>query len=318
MKKALHYDNVALVPKYSDLNSRQLADTTATLVTKQFKLPVIPSNMKCVIDENKSKWFSENNYMYVMHRFNIDTLEFVRVANVQEWNNISISVGVKEEDHKLIDKIATIGLRVDFITVDIAHGHSALMSNILPKIREKLPNTYIIAGNVCTHDGYDALATWGAHAIKVGIGPGAACTTKLKTGFTYPMYSCIDNIAQNSAYYSETTLIADGGIKHNGDIAKAIHAGADWVMCGKMFSECIDSPSPIDNQGHKLYYGSASTHNKSHSNNVEGTLIALPSNMMTYQEKLNEVQQDLQSSISYAGGNKYRDIRFASAVEIIT
>lgn len=316
MKKALHYDNVALVPKYSKLSSRKKADTTAHL-RRPFKLPVIPSNMKCVIDEEKAKWFSQNGYMYVMHRFDINNYGFVRKANFEHWDNISISVGVKEDDYDLIHCLATDELKVNYITVDIAHGHSLLMRRMIEHIKSKLPNTFIIAGNVCTPEGFDDLAYWGAHAVKVGIGPGAACTTKLKTGFTYPMYSCIQNIVENSKTHQDTLLIADGGIKHNGDIAKAIHAGADWVMCGKMFSECIDSPAPRDNQGHKLYYGSASSHNKTHKNNIEGTLIAVPTNSMTYQEKLQELEQDLQSSISYAGGDSLVDICRAEAIEII-
>lgn len=142
------------------------------------------------------------------------------------------------------------------------------------------------------------------------------CTTKLKTGFTYPMYSCIEYIRDESRQYSNKLLIADGGVCYNGDIAKAIHAGADWVMCGKMFSECVDSPAPVDNHGHKLYYGSASVHNKNHKNNIEGTLIAVESNNMTYEQKLKEIEQDLQSSISYSGGTKLIDIRSVQSVEI--
>ena len=171
MKKALHYDNVALVPRYSKLETRKEANVKANIKNFTFKLPVIPSNMRCVIDDKKAKWLSENDYMYVMHRFNIDNLEFVRIANVQKWKNISISVGVKEEDKNLIEKIKATGLRVDFITVDIAHGHSLLMFEMINHIREKLPNVIIIAGNVCTSGGFDDLVRWGAHAVKVGIGP---------------------------------------------------------------------------------------------------------------------------------------------------
>ena len=131
------------------------------------------------------------------------------------------------------------------------------------------------------------------------------------------MYSCIKEIAERSEKYQESILIADGGIKHNGDIAKAIHAGADWVMCGKMFSECNDSPAPVDYHGNKMYYGSASAHNKNHNNNIEGTLISVPRNGMSYQDKLIELEQDLQSSVSYAGGELLTHIRLADAVEIV-
>lgn len=317
MKRALDYDNVCLLPRYSNLSTRKQACVSSILGTRDFKLPVIPSNMKCVINEERAKWLSENDYMYVMHRFGIDTLEFVKRCNEMKWQNISISVGVKEDDYELIKKIKANGFRVDFITVDIAHGQSLLMKNMLQFISRELPLAFIIAGNVATANGFDDLVMWGAHAIKVGIGPGAACTTKFKTGFTYPMYSCISEIAEHAVHWDEATLIADGGIKHNGDIAKAIHAGADWVMCGKVFSECNDSPAPVDYHGNKMYYGSASAHNKNHNNNIEGTLIAVPRNGMSYEDKLIELEQDLQSSISYAGGNKLSHIRLATAVEVV-
>ena len=175
MSKALYYDNIALVPKYSSLSSRKEANVTALLKRKSFKLPVIPSNMKCVIDEEKAKWFSQNGYMYVMHRFDINNYEFIKKANIEHWDIISISIGVKEDDYELVTRLNIDQLRVDFITVDIAHGHSLLMFKMLKHIKEKLPNAIIIAGNVCTPEGFDDLAKWGAHAIKVGIGPGAAC-----------------------------------------------------------------------------------------------------------------------------------------------
>ena len=317
MKRALDYEHVALVPRYSNLNSRKEANVTNTLGTNTFRLPVIPSNMRCVINSEKAKWLSEKGYMYVMHRFDVSNYDFVKTANQEKWKVISVSVGVKEDDYDFISCVHADELRLDYITVDIAHGDSQLMKNMLHFIKQKLPNTFVIAGNVATPDGYDALAEWGANAIKVGIGPGAACTTKLKTGFTYPMYSCIQEIARNSLHWQNTYLIADGGIKHNGDIAKAIHAGADWVMCGKMFSECIDSPAPSDNRGHKMYFGSASSHNKHHDNNIEGTLIAVETNSMTYEQKLKEIEQDLQSAVSYAGGHHLGHIMSVDCVEIV-
>lgn len=321
MNTKMDYKDIALVPRFSSLKTREEASVEAHLgklngTLNYFKIPVIPSNMRCVIDEEKAEFFSQNGYMYVMHRFDVDTCEFVERANSSNWKTISVSVGVKQVDYEVVDKIANSELRLDYITIDIAHGHSQLMKDMLLHIKSTLPNTFVIAGNVCTPEGYDELVEWGAGAIKVGIGPGAACTTKLKTGFTYPMYSCISDIAEYSKHYQESYLVADGGIQHNGDIAKAIHAGADWVMCGKMFSECVDSPAPIDNKGFKMYYGSASSHNKKHRNNIEGTLISVESNHMNYSEKLKEIQQDLQSSVSYSGGNKLYEIRNAKHVLI--
>lgn len=308
MEKKLYYDNVALVPDYSCAMSRSDLDTSTIIGDRKIKLPVIPANMKCVIDKSVAHFLSENDYFYIMHRFDIDNLEFIKKANDENWKLISISVGVKDTDMELIDMISKMDLRVDFITIDIAHGHSELMKNMIKKIKDTLTRPYIIAGNICTVGGYDDLASWGADIVKVGVGPGAACTTKLKTGFTYPMFSCILEISkfrdENNLY---TPIIADGGINHNGDIAKALVTGAEYVMCGKLFGECTDSPAPSVN-GQKLYFGSASQYNKNHNTNIEGKLLELNHNGMTYQEKLTEITQDLQSSISYGGFTSVKDL----------
>jgi hypothetical protein len=184
LKKALYYDNIALLPRYSSLESRKEADTSAYFGLRKFKLPVIPSNMKCVMDEERAEWLSKNNYMYVMHRFDISNYKFVKKANIENWKTISVSIGVKQEDYDFLNIILAEGLRVDFITIDIAHGHCKLMKDIIEFIRPKFDNTVIIAGNVATPEGFDDLSNWGADAIKVGIGPGAACFcpgTKVRT-----------------------------------------------------------------------------------------------------------------------------------------
>lgn len=297
--KAFHYDDVALLPKFSNLQSRSKVDTSVSFSHMDFKLPVIPANMSCVINEDIASFCAANGYFYILHRFG-NTFDFI--ANMQKSKFISISVGVKKHDHDFVKLVSGSGYRVDFITIDIAHGHSQLMKDMIECIKEYLPTTFIIAGNVCTPEGFDDLASWGAKIIKCGVGPGAACTTKLKTGFTYPMFSCIQNIKQYAKHYDKgPLLIADGGIKHTGDIAKALVAGADMVMCGKLFSECVDSPAPVIN-GKKVYYGSASSMNKVIHKNIEGTILEVENNGLTIAQKFEEIKQDLQSSISYAGG----------------
>jgi GMP reductase len=142
----------------------------------------------------------------------------------------------------------------------------------------------------------------GADAVKVGIGGGFACTTKDKTGFTYPMFSCIIECAKDR----DVPVIADGGVRCNGDIAKALIAGASMVMCGSIFAACSDSPAPLVKDAHgrryKQYFGSASVHNKIEKKNIEGTMKLMDTDAFTYLEKMEEIKQDLQSAISYAGG----------------
>lgn len=334
--KYLKYSDVALVPRYSTIASRSeialgidlpvyTKNTTPSdpsdpfLYKRFYKLPIIPANMKCVIDEQLAYWMSVNSYFYIMHRFGVDNLKFVKDAVAQNLPTISISVGVKPEDYVLVQKLGEQNLRVDYITVDIAHGHSKLMSKMLSWIKQHLPYTIIIAGNVATYDGVDYLTQHGADIVKVGIGQGAACTTKDKTGFTMPMFTCINNIFKQlnnqPAHAKRPLIIADGGIHSNGDIAKAIVAGADLVMAGGVFAQCSDSPAE-DINGTKLYFGSASCENKGHSNHIEGKVTLMQTNRLTYEGKLQEITQDLQSAISYAGGNDLYALKTTDWIEV--
>lgn len=298
-----NYNNIFLIPKYSFINSRSLISTEINFLNKKFKLPVIPSNMKCCVDYDVCQLLDKHFYFYIMHRFDIDIFSFVKDANELNFNTVSISVGIQDKDKALINNIAKWKLRVDFITIDVAHGHHLKVADQIKHIKQVLPDTKIIAGNIATSEGVEYLQQAGADAVKVGIGGGYACTTKDKTGFTYPMFSCIQECSKNT----DVPIIADGGVRCNGDIAKALVAGASMVMCGSIFAACTDSPAPVvrDERGHryKQYFGSASIHNKVDKKNIEGTMKLMETDNFTYLEKLNEIEQDLQSAISYAGGN---------------
>ena len=185
-------------------------------------------------------------------------------------------------------------------------------------IKKHLPKTIIIAGNVATPDAVVDLFNWGADIIKVGIGQGSPCTTKDKTGFTIPMFTCVKNCGDCYASRDDfdggkkIPIIGDGGIACNGDIAKALVAGADMVMAGGLFASCVDSPAlPVDINGsfHKAYFGSASYENKGHRKHIEGKLNHIANNGMTYEKKLIEIEQDLQSASSYAGGNDLSSLK---------
>lgn len=310
--KALKYSDICLVPDFSSCSSRSECTTQGILHGASFRLPVVPANMKSVISEEQCKWLSENNYFYIMHRFDVDTIKFVDRGNREGWSLISISVGVKAADKELINKLKSYGSRIDFITVDIAHGYSSLMRDMLLHIRDTMGQEVgIIAGNVCTPEAVTALYSWGADIVKVGIGQGSPCTTRDKTGFTMPMFTsikkCGECYASQEAFDKNVRIpiIADGGVRNNGDIAKALVAGADFVMAGGIFACCSDSPAAsieIDGVLHNAYYGSASFENKKTQTHIEGKLNHVPSCGMNLQTKLQEITEDLQSSISYGGG----------------
>jgi GMP reductase len=192
-----------------------------------------------------------------------------------------------------------------FITVDVAHADHQNVADMLKHLQKTFEHSggYIerpkfIAGNVATADGYKFLCDSGADAVKVGIGGGSICTTRYKTGFHVPTAYSVWECRQDTRY--DVPIIADGGAKHFGDVAKALTLGADMVMSGRWFAECIDSPAKIEH-GKKIYRGSTSYEAKGHNNHVEGQTIEIE-RACTYKERLLEIQQALQSSISYAGG----------------
>lgn len=305
---SLSYDNVALIPDYFSGGSRSEISTAISFGNHTFNLPVVPANMKCVINESLAVMLGTHGYFYSMHRFDIDQISFIKKCAEAE-TFASISVGVSKESQRLIRAIARDKHQVDYVTIDIAHGHCKQMADMIKYVRKYLPSTYIIAGNVGTVQGYNDLAKWGANAIKVGIGPGRACTTFLKTGFMTPMFSVVRDVYDNRDN-DKALIIADGGVRHNGDIAKAIVAGADLVMVGSLFATCCDSPATIDDNGNVIYYGSASATNKGNKKNIEGTDVHLPVTSFSYLAKLSEIEEDLQSANSYAGGRLSTHTKF--------
>lgn len=298
MTKTYSYKDVYLIPKYSNLPSRSQAKTTVVFGNKEFKLPVMPSNMKSVIDEKWCKWLSENDYMYVMHRFDNITVPFVKKANEENWKTISISVGVNENSVSDLMAIYNSGYRVDYITIDVAHGHHEKVKNTIKFIKRFFKNAFVIAGNTATDTATKDLESWGADATKCCIGSGMACSTKYKTGFHMPAFTCV----QLCASVAKKPVIADGGVVHYGDISKALVAGATMVMCGGLFASCSDSPAPTDDKNNKIYFGNASERAKGENKHVEGFELSLSSDI-TLEQKLKDIKEALQSSISYAGGN---------------
>ena len=308
--KSLSYKDIHLIPNYSTLVSRNDADTSIELGKFKFKSPVTPSNMASTIDFEKAKYLGENGYFYVLHRFYgyEDILDWLYAVKDKKDFPISISIGIKDRDMELINKaMMKDAINVNYITVDVAHGDHVKVVEVLTYLKElktkHFPNLFIIGGNIATTSAFLRMAPL-VDAVKVGIGPGRSCITYNKTGFLSPMFSTLNEIAiAREDLEHKPYIFADGGISNNGDIAKALVAGADMVMIGSVFAQCIDSPALVDptDPTKKLYFGSASKMN-GNVKNIEGKTISLPMNGMRYEEKLLEIKQDLASAISYAGG----------------
>lgn len=309
MENVFDYEDIQLIPAKCVVNSRSECDTSILLGGHTFKIPVVPANMQTIIDESIAIQLAESGYFYIMHRFNPEKrANFVR--DMQSRSLIaSISVGVKDEDYTFIVQLAADELTPEFITIDIAHGHSNAVINMIQHIKKHLPESFVIAGNVGTPEAVRELENAGADATKVGIGPGKVCITKIKTGFGTGGWQLA--ALRWCAKAATKPIIADGGIRTHGDIAKSVRFGASMVMIGSLFAGHEESPGQtieIDGQRFKEYFGSASEFQKGEKKNVEGKkmYVEYKGPLM---DTLDEMQQDLQSSISYAGGSKLEAIR---------
>ena len=302
------YDNILLLPRKCRVESRSECDASVELGGRTFRLPVVPANMKTVLDEKICKFLAQHGYFYVMHRFDIDNVAFTKAMQSQGLY-ASISLGVKQADYEVVDRFVADDICPEYITIDIAHGHADSVKNMIGYLKDKLPKAFVIAGNVATPEAVIDLENWGADATKVGVGPGKVCITKLKTGFgTGGWQLAALRLCSKAA---RKPMIADGGIRYNGDIAKSVRFGASMVMIGSLFAGHEETPGnliSIDGKKYKQYWGSASERQKGAYRNVEGRQMLVPYRGHI-SDTLNEMQQDLQSSISYAGGRKLNDIK---------
>ena len=306
------YEDIQLIPNKCILKSRSEADTTVTFGNHTFKLPVVPANMQTILDEDVAEKLAKSGYFYIMHRFDeSDRIPFIKRMHEQGLI-ASISVGVKDYEYNFVSQLKEDA--PEYITIDIAHGHSDSVIDMIQHIKKELPDTFVIAGNVGTPEAVRELENAGADATKVGIGPGKVCITKVKTGFGTGGWQLA--ALRWCAKAARKPIIADGGIRTHGDIAKSIRFGATMVMIGSLFAGHIESPCQtveVDGEQFKEYYGSASEYQKGTYKNVEGKKILLPVKGHLA-DTLVEMEQDLQSAISYAGGRDLAGLKHVDYV----
>ena len=312
--EAFDYDDIQLIPNKGIIKSRRDADTSVKFGNRTFKIPVVPANMESVINDDLAVWLAENGYYYVMHRFEPEKrIPFIKMMH-EKGLFASISVGIKDSEYDFIDELVKQNLKPEYITIDVAHGHSAYVIKMIKYIKEKLPDSFLTAGNIATPEAVRELENAGADATKVGVGPGRACITKLKTGFGTGGWQLA--ALRMCSKVASKPLIADGGIRHNGDIAKSVRFGATMVMIGSMLAGHQESPGnviKIDGKTYKQYWGSASEVQKGAYRNVEGKQMLVPFRG-SIKDTLREMQEDLQSSISYAGGRDLNSIKLVDYV----
>lgn len=234
-RQAYTFDDVALVPQFNNVPSRK-EPSLDTWLTKgrKVRIPLICANMDTAIGPDLADVLLAEGSMPIFHRFTSFEKQREWVKKYRENTFISCGILKIDETRALLDEGAC------GVCIDVAHGHSDRMFAFIQELKRTHPHSDVIAGNVCTPMAYHDLVNAGADAIKVGVGPGAACTTRMVTGFGVPQFSAIYDCAK-IAEKLRVPLIADGGIRSSRDVVLALAAGASTVMIGKMFAATSES-----------------------------------------------------------------------------
>jgi IMP dehydrogenase len=309
LREGLAYDDVLLVPRKSSLSKREHADVSSYLLPKfKIDVPIVSSPMSSVTEERMATAMRTNGGFGVIHRFmpihvQVDQFRQVNVVvsnTRQAWRNAACAIGLKD----WYDRIDALYNKAKFpcriFVLDVAHAHHDTVGYVIEDIikiyRDEI---YLIAGNIATPDGARFLVDLGVQGVKVGIGSGAACTTRVVTGFGVPQLSAIMSVY--AEINGEATIIADGGIKNSGDIVKALAAGADTVMLGRLLAGCDEAPHPGE------YFGMASKRVNGHHapEGVEGQIESIG----PLKDVLKNLRWGLRSGLSYGGAANIADLR---------
>lgn len=250
---ALSYDDVLLVPKYSEVNSR-LEVSLATQLSKKLKLnlPFISANMDTVTGVEMALKMGELGALGILSRFDALEVQIENVKKVVKGGQLgAASIGIRESFLKDSEELYKAGAEI--LTLDVAHGHMKKAIEGTSKVKNKFGNKItLISGNVATAEGAYDLYKAGADCVKVGIGPGSICTTRIVTGFGVPQITALLDVSK-IAKKLKKTFIADAGIKNSGDIVKALACGASAVMCGSLFAGTDEAPGAVIEIGGRLY-----------------------------------------------------------------
>lgn len=326
IRDGLTFDDVLLVPQHSTIKSRSTVDVSVKWGALEFANPIIPANMKTVTGAKMAREIMINKGLAVLHRFmpmeeQLDTVNNLigSILNGNGRNHLAVSVGVQNKDKENIEMFADAGVKL--FCIDVAHGDSNQCAEMTAWIKAKYPNdSFVISGNVATGEGARRLWQAGANVVKVGIGPGSLCTTRIETGNGVPQLTALMDVAEvqrqmielNRTRDKETNttrhypFIADGGIKSAGDIVKAL-CFADMVMVGNLFAGSLETPGDtvyIDGRLCKEYVGS-STHKTNH---VEG-VAAIVLQKGAYKDILSRLLEGVRSGMSYQGASNLEELR---------
>ena len=319
MQEGLSFNDVLLVPKFSDVESRADADFSTRLTDNiVLRHPLISSNMDTVTEAEMAIAIGKTGGLGVIHRYMSVEQQVREVVAVKKSGLVAAAaIGVQNED--IARAFALVEAGADLLFLDIAHAHHYFTREIMEHLLDSNIGAHIIAGNVATVEGAKYLIRLGASAIKVGIGPGSVCSTRVITGCGVPQLTAIMNVKQA---YDEldmpARIIADGGIQNSGDIVKAIAAGASAVMLGRLFAGCRETPGLYTTSSRgtvKVYQGMASGQRTpkwkdsvlKHST-PEGIKTTVKANGPV-EEVVKELLRGLASGYSYCGAHTLEELQ---------
>ena len=325
IKEALTFDDVTLAPNYSEILPSETNTSIKLSKNLTLKIPLISSAMDTVTEGSMAAAIAEKGGIGVIHRnLSIEKQIFEIKKVKQKKLLVGAAVGASPEEHRRAKRILKEDL--DLIVVDTAHAHTKKVSDIIKMIVKTKPKkTTLCAGNIATAEAAKFLIKLGVDAIKVGIGPGAICTTRLLAGIGVPHLSAIMNV-KSGVGNRKVSIIADGGIKFSGDIAKALAAGADAVMIGSLFAGTDQAPGKIIKKNGKLFKsfrgmgsigamnkGSADRYFQTKQNNSSKYVPEGVEGFVKYKGKVDKVIYQLvgglKSSMGYLGSKKITHLR---------
>lgn len=304
----LSFDDVLLVPQQGVLNSRADAITSAKLFDDiHLDIPIISAPMSCVTEANMAIAIAQAGGYGILHRFyptiQDQVNDFLRLYKLNL--RVGCALGINE-NYERFNALYKAGCR--HFCIDIAHAHCEALEKWFLGIALRT-DIYVMVGNVATAEGAEFLAGLGVDAVKVGIGPGAACQTREVTGFGVPQLTAIIDVAE-ALKDTGITIIADGGIKNSGDAVKALAAGADTVMLGRLLAGADESPYP------GLYFGMASKRMNGH-NAPEGVEGVVPHTGPVI-ETLKSIVWGIKSGISYNGSSNLEELRDTAEFQVVS
>jgi len=318
MKTCLTYEDVLLKPRYSEIRSRNEVSIGNLIGERFVDVPIISAPMDTVTEGEMALAMSKGGGLGIIHRYNsIDeqlalVKQCTRPKNPSDKINFGAAIGITGDYYERASELIKVG--VPIICLDIAHAHHILTKEALFRLKRDFPQTHFMVGNVATAEAFDDLSYWGADSIKVGIGGGSICSTRIKTGHGVPGLQAIYDCSRVRKK-RDALLIADGGIKTSGDIVKALAAGADFVMLGSLLAGTDESPGNVldsENGKVKVYQGMASSEAqlkwKGSVSSREGISTTIP-----YKGSVLPILEDLaigiRSGFSYSGATNIRELQ---------